>query len=240
MDIPPQFIVGRFQLGNGLLQRFGQFVDILAQIGNLGPARPLVFGAEIQLFHTCGNLRQFTDGPCDGAGQDHGHDRTDGCNDQAHPQEEAVGQGRAVMYALQRRPQQEIAAVLQAAPHFQGLLGSLAVQNDIQHIIVLILDRFENAEIIGVHSVFPPEFSRLICRRFLAGVLSFALLAAVSVGFQFLFCGRQAQQVVPHPSLHGIGIRSIAFDRHGVLVHDDDAYIIFIVDLDQFHIKIVG
>ena len=144
------------------------------------------------------------------------------------------------MYALQRRPQQEIAAVLQAAPHFQGLLGSFAVQNDIQHVIVLILDRFKNAEIIGVHSVFPPEFPRLFFRRSRGILLPFRLVTAGSVGIQFLFGRRQIQQVVPHPALHGVGVGAVAFDRHGVLVHDDDTDIIFIVDLDQFHVKIVG
>ena len=86
-----QFIVGRFQLGNGLFQLSRHFIEIIAQLIDLISCLAGIPGFKIQICHFSGKLRQLRNWLGNPSGHCHNAHSTYNNNDNSYEEIEFVG-----------------------------------------------------------------------------------------------------------------------------------------------------
>ena len=204
-----QFIVGRFQLGNGVLQLAGHFVKIISQHIDLIACFAFISGLKIKICHLTGKLRQFGNRSGQLSGYCHNTHSTYNNNDNSYKEIKLIGNICTFLDTFQRASDQEIIAVVKLSPALYIIHANETVMYLLNHTVICL---FQNCAFSVIHIKIT-----CIAKKQLASKLIFILRPAQI--FRIILIDNHPGQIIPGAFLNDLRRQFFLLAFHIVLCH---------------------
>ena len=137
-----QFIIGRLQFGNGVLQLTGHFVKIIPQHIDLISRLALISCLEIKICHLTGKLGQLRNRLGQPSGHRHHTHSAYNNNDNSYKEIKFIGNVRTLLNAFQGTSNQEIIAIVKLSPAFHIVHSHKTIVHLLNHAVICFFQGF--------------------------------------------------------------------------------------------------